>query len=103
MESSYFALVGFPPCPLIAEEATPLVNVLRNEEVVLIKIRDNSLAPSNADTGIARQIHSSSRPPRIDDETWENLDEETKRELSFNIFEYEDEDEELDNESEESI
>ena len=96
-------LVGFPPRPLVAEQATPVINVLRDGEVILVKeIADSLPTSSNADDGTPirrEQLHTSHCPPGIDEETWANLDEETKRELSFSVDE--DEDGELDSDMEE--
>lgn len=84
-------LVGFPPAPLVAEDVTPIENVLKDGEVIVIKQTSiNVPTTSNASTEVSRrrqQIHPKICPPGIDEETWENLDEETKRELSFNLYE----------------
>lgn len=91
--SGIVMLVGFPPSPLVAEDVTPVANVLRDGEVIVIK--QASIPPAVTEVSIRgqRRYHPSVCPPGIEEETWENLDEETKRELSFSFHGEDDGDE----------
>ena len=83
-------LVGFPPRALVAEDVTLVSSVLKDGEVIVIKQTQLVLPPPAQPSGSARRWRQPSNqpptcPPGIDEETWSNLDEETRRELSMSF------------------